>query len=341
MNYASSFRRYIISLIGIAAFFLSGNTVHASFPDVSSDHYAYEHIQSLLKKDILAIDADGRFRPEYEAARGQQAIMVGRALDIETESENAHTYQDVNSQLEGYQYIYALTAQGIFKETEFFYPGNSFTRAEMNRAIIFAAEQKETFSSPRDVLSSLWSAANIDTLLTAGLTKGEAGDSFGPEKPMTRAQAAVYTNQISDYLSGEQVRVPLILIEDFATPIEEEILKLTNEERAAEGIDPLEFHSELREVAMVKAEDMHINNYFAHESPEHGDPFQMILEAGITFRNAGENIAYGQPSAEEVIKEWMESPGHRENIMNENYTHLGVGYYEGGRTYYVQMFMQP
>ena len=80
------------------------------------------------------------------------------------------------------------------------------------------------------------------------------------------------------------------------------------------------------------------NNYFAHESPSLGTPFEMMKSFGISYKSAGENIARGQKSPKEVVDGWMNSSGHRANILNKSYTHIGVGYVENGR-YWTQMFI--
>ncbi|QQK74466.1 sporulation protein [Salicibibacter cibarius] len=122
---------------------------------------------------------------------------------------------------------------------------------------------------------------------------------------------------------------------------EQEVVRLTNEEREAQGLEPLEAHEELAEVAAVKSEDMRDNNYFSHESPTHGSPFEMISDHGIDFTVAGENIAAGQPSPEQVVEAWMDSEGHRANILNDDFTHIGIGHVEGGSygEYWTQMFL--
>ena len=109
---------------------------------------------------------------------------------------------------------------------------------------------------------------------------------------------------------------------------EQEVVELTNEEREKQGLTALEVDSELSVVAKDKSKDMLDNQYFSHDSPTYGSPFDMMEEYGISYRTAGENIAKGQRSAEEVVDGWMNSPGHRENILNGDFTHIGVGYVE-------------
>ncbi|MET3937571.1 putative YkwD family protein [Paenibacillus sp. PvP094] len=111
------------------------------------------------------------------------------------------------------------------------------------------------------------------------------------------------------------------------TDFEQQVLDLVNQERAKTGLSSLSRNEELSNVAMVKAQDMYNHSYFDHNSPTHGSPFDMMKEFGITYNTAGENIAKGQTTPTQVMKEWMNSPGHKANILNNSYTHIGIAYY--------------
>ena len=123
--------------------------------------------------------------------------------------------------------------------------------------------------------------------------------------------------------------------------VEAEVLRLTNQKRQAAGVKPLVMDWELQRTARTKAEDMRDKNYFSHQSPTYGSPFDMMKQFGINYSTAGENIAAGQQTPAEVVDSWYRSTGHRENMLNPNFTHLGVGYAKGGsqRVYWVQMFI--
>ena len=123
----------------------------------------------------------------------------------------------------------------------------------------------------------------------------------------------------------------------------EAVLKLVNAERKKAGLQPLTLSEKLTNIAYTKAKDMAEKNYFSHQSPTYGSPFEMLKQFGVSFSAAGENIAAGQKSAEEVMNSWMNSSGHKANILNKNYTQLGVGFYRGGSygTEWVQLFIKP
>ena len=119
-----------------------------------------------------------------------------------------------------------------------------------------------------------------------------------------------------------------------------QVLNLVNKERAKQGLQALTLSNELNSIANTKAADMRDNNYFDHTSPTYGSPFEMLQRFGVNYTAAGENIAAGQKSAEAVMTDWMNSSGHRANILNREYKELGVGYVTGGSygTYWVQLF---
>lgn len=121
--------------------------------------------------------------------------------------------------------------------------------------------------------------------------------------------------------------------------IEKQVLTLTNQERAKGGLKPLATDAPLTESARAKSTDMRSNNYFDHKSPTLGSPFDQMKARGIDYKSAAEKIAMGQRTPEEVVKGWMNSPGHRANIMNGNYTHIGIGYDAQGH-YWTQQFIQ-
>ena len=131
----------------------------------------------------------------------------------------------------------------------------------------------------------------------------------------------------------------LVIAENEQATVEEEVVRLVNVERANASLAPLEIDWELARVAKAKSQDMVDKNYFSHTSPTYGSPFDMMKQFGIKYSAAGENIAKGQTSAAQVVEAWMNSEGHRANIMSSDYTHIGVGYVAQGH-HWTQMFMK-
>ena len=135
---------------------------------------------------------------------------------------------------------------------------------------------------------------------------------------------------------GQVLNIPA---NDFAVlSYEKEVIRLINEIRVQNGLKELTYNWELSRVARYKSQDMKDNRYFSHTSPVYGSPFQMIRNFGITYRSAGENIARGQTSPQAVVNAWMNSSGHRANILNASFTQIGVGYVADGN-YWTQMFI--
>ncbi|MCL2611041.1 MAG: SafA/ExsA family spore coat assembly protein [Defluviitaleaceae bacterium] len=122
---------------------------------------------------------------------------------------------------------------------------------------------------------------------------------------------------------------------------EQEVVRLVNAERARAGLRPLAENWEVSRVARFKSQDFINRNYFAHDSPIYGTPFQMLRSFGIQFSSAGENIAQGQRTPAAVMSAWMNSPGHRANILNPSFNQIGVGVARDsrGNLFWTQMFI--
>lgn len=156
------------------------------------------------------------------------------------------------------------------------------------------------------------------------------------EEPVSKEQTAPQPEVTEP--AQNQPQMNQSVEESEVSAFEQEVVNLTNEERAKQGLPPLTLDKELSAVAGDKSLDMQRNDYFSHNSPTYGSPFDMMKAYGIDYRTAGENIAMGQTSPEQVVEGWMNSAGHRQNIMNPNFTHIGVGYVAEGN-YWTQMFI--
>ena len=120
----------------------------------------------------------------------------------------------------------------------------------------------------------------------------------------------------------------------------DEVAVLTNRERTGAGLPPLAADPHLARAAQAYSTDMAVRAFYSHTSPEGTQPWDRAAAAGSTRRSIGENIACGQRSAAEVVEGWMNSPGHRANILKPGFTHIGVGFAGGGPagTYWTQLF---
>lgn len=124
------------------------------------------------------------------------------------------------------------------------------------------------------------------------------------------------------------------------TADELETFNLINKQRINNGLSALKIDSEVQRVARIKAQDLVDNNYFDHNSPTYGTPFQMLKSFGISYKSAGENIA-GNSSNSAAVTAWMNSSGHRANILNNSYNYTGIGVVSSPKygKIYVQMFI--
>lgn len=121
---------------------------------------------------------------------------------------------------------------------------------------------------------------------------------------------------------------------------EKEVFDLINKQRTNNGLDALKNDSEIQRVARIKAQDMVYNNYFSHTSPTYGSPFDMLKSFKISYKTAGENIA-GNPSNSSAVMAWMNSSGHKANILNSNFNYTGIGVVNSHKygKMYVQLFI--
>ena len=135
---------------------------------------------------------------------------------------------------------------------------------------------------------------------------------------------------------GQVLTIPALGTETL--DYEQEVIRLVNIERAKYGLSALTEDWELSRVARYKSQDMKDKRYFSHTSPTYGSPFDMMKSFGLSYRTAGENIAMGQRTPQQVVNAWMNSSGHRANILNSSYKKIGVGYVASGN-YWTQMFI--
>ena len=135
---------------------------------------------------------------------------------------------------------------------------------------------------------------------------------------------------------GQILQIPQL--DSTVSAYEAEVIRLVNSIRQQNGLKPLSANWELSRIARYKSQDMLDKGYFSHTSPTYGSPFQMMTAFGLSYRTAGENIAKGYASPQAVVNGWMNSSGHRANILNASYQQIGVGYVARGN-YWTQMFI--
>lgn len=193
------------------------------------------------------------------------------------------------------------------------------------------------------LLTLLFSSAMVLSAAAAGLThtviSGDTMWKLAVKYQVGTSEIIAANPQISNpnlIYPGQVLNIPQVSAATLA--YENEVVRLVNEARAQNGLQPLTVNWELSRIARYKSQDMADNGYFSHTSPTYGSPFDMIHAFGLSYRTAGENIAYGQTTPQIVMNSWMNSSGHRANILNASFTQIGVGYSPDGN-YWTQMFI--
>lgn len=313
-----------------------------SFSDVHSSFWAYQEITELADKKIINGKLDGTFAPMDSVTRAQSAMLIVRALGVSTENRPDPKFKDVSPRTSGYAEIATLVDLGVFVEAEKFNPNQPASRAQISKILVKTFELKGSSSKVKafkDVPSTNSFYFYIDTLVTKGITTGTTPTTFSPYKDVTRAQMAVFIYRILEAKNPVNPPTPPAVTGE--TAFMAEVLVLVNKERAKAGVPALISHKAVQDLAVAKSKDMAINNYFDHKSPVIGMYSDQLKRAGISYHSAGENIAAGQKTPEAVMNSWMNSPGHRSNILSKDYTHIGIGTYKGGSYgyYHTQIFI--
>ncbi|WP_422486375.1 S-layer homology domain-containing protein [Gudongella sp. DL1XJH-153] len=312
----------------------------ASFSDVNTNDWYHENITLLIREGAIQGYPDSTFRPQNTITTAEFIKSTMSILG----------YKDIPSKGTHWAdgYISKAISLGIACKETSANPNSPISRYNMAR-IVSNVLDHQNYRPQADLpqyeqlikdiweISSLGSSETKNAVLnsySSGILTGYVDGAFRGNSTLTRSEAATVLLRIK----YEQYRA----LPEVKTTVDynQRILDLVNIERAAEGIKPLKLHAELSKVAYEKSKDMAIYDYFSHTSPNYGSPFEMMKEFGISYRYAGENIAMGQPTPEIVVQAWMDSPGHRKNIMSTNFGNLGVGVYnDNGRIYWTQMFI--
>ena len=156
----------------------------------------------------------------------------------------------------------------------------------------------------------------------------------------TKYVKLIYPNGASNSSNSRSISDETNNITSELTEDEKEVFNLINAKRTANGLTALKIDDEVQNVARIKAKDMVDNNYFSHTSPIYGSPFDMLKSYRISYNTAGENIA-GNSTNQGAVEAWMNSSGHRANILNSSFNYTGIGVVKSQKygKIYVQMFI--
>lgn len=342
----------MVLVLSVSGFASQSFAATSGFKDVSPNYWAYDEIKALTDMNIIKGHTDGTYRPHDEVTRAQSAMLIVRTLGISTENRPNPNFTDVSTKTSGYEEIATLVDLGVLAKAPKFNPARGTSRAEMAKMLTLAFELTGTTTETKkfkDVPSDHFFYDYIDKLVANKVTMGTAPTLYSPSGKVTRVQMAVFLKRVMDIGKADTPPVTETPVEPDPPVVEdpkpdptkfpavpagetalmEGIFKLVNAERAKEGLPALKYHKRLEEVALVKSKDMADHDYFGHDSPVYGDPLSLIRLAGIYPQLAAENLTVVYTTPEAVVKAWMDSPGHRTNIL-AGYTHMGVGTYKGG-----------
>lgn len=330
------------------------------YSDVNSSHWAFEAISFSTEKNWFNGYYDGTFCPNNIITRAEAVKVFVTLLERETEEVSVASFRDVDA--DSWYAPYAEAGKDLLfnaKDGGDFKPDTPITREETVYALVRGmkfnisvehADQSitEKFNDADEIDDSIKPYFTI--AMQKNLISGYSDGSVKAKNPLTRAEFATLLYRA--YLIKQDTSIDKIemtndeaknyedfnLIDSSETAFRKAVVTLVNEIRNDNGLNQLSENPDLAQAAQMKAEDMQNNNYFDHQSPTYGSPFDMMNKFGISYMSAGENIAEGQSTPEEVINSWMNSEGHKRNILNPSYTQIGIGY-SADKNIWVQMFI--
>jgi len=205
-----------------------------------------------------------------------------------------------------------------------------------NQKFYYTDCSKQLFKCQKN--TNLCTAANTQTTCSTNVTTTEV-TTKPTAKPTTETSTETTTQAVTKPTTEPTTETAAN--NNAQLSMAQQVLNLVNAERAKQNLPALKLNTALSNVAQLKSEDMKNKNYFDHTSPTYGSPFNMMKQFGINYKYAGENIAKGQKTAADVVNAWINSEGHRANILNTNFTDMGLGYVKSGSTtYWTQMFIR-
>lgn len=340
-------KKIFFTIIIIFTFLLPVTANAHHFPDLPKNHWAYHSIHNLSEANILNGYSNGDFKPAQDVNRGQAAIILAKSLNLNLNTSFEPEFQDLPTDHYAYKQIAALTEMGVFANVSTFNPAEPLTRSQMAKIIIegfnVTVDDNDQVAF-NDVPDAHWASDYINTIAEIGVSFGVTPVVFDPEEYVTRAQLAAFVDRAMLFDSRLKSKVITYDTErELYTRIDSQAgntIEMVNQKRVSGGLEPLKEDPALSKIAQLKAEDMVNNKYFAHVSPIYGKPWEMALHFGYPTNQVGENIASGFSAPDEVMTAWMNSTGHKENILRESYTVIGIGYMEDeeGIPHWVHMF---
>lgn len=354
----------IIVLTMSSAIVVFGYGGNRSYSDVSSNHWAFDAISFTTEKKWFNGYSDGTFCPNNTISRAEATKVLVSLFEREVNEISDTSYSDVF--VTDWYAPYIEVGKDLFlnvKDGGKFKPNTPISREETIYALVRGMKfnisveyvdqsMLEKFTDAKEINDSIkpYFTIAMQKNLISGYSDGtvKAKDSLTRAEFATLLYRAYWINQgktidqiemtDDEAKNYEESYDDLDLTNSSEIAFRKAVVTLVNEIRNDNGLNQLSENPDLAQVAQMKAEDMQNNDYFDHQSPTYGSPFDMMKKFGISYMSAGENIAKGQSTPEEVVNSWMNSEGHKENILNPSYTQIGIGY-SADEDIWVQMFI--
>ena len=352
----------------VLALCLTAPALAAGFTDVPDSHWASGYIQRAYEEDWVHGMGSGKYAPAGTLTRAQFLTMVTNAffsddLDKVSVPDGSPWYAACWSVAQANGLQTGTSMERLSDLTD------SVSRYDMAQVIVNTLSGEGISASDSEARAAQaairdWSGVPagyrdaVSGAYALGILNGRNG-SFDGTATMNRAEAATVLCRMDDAISGAQTpdtQTPDTQKPDTQKPetqppaqnastpeeLAAEVVRLVNVERAKEGLAPLGTYDSLTKAAQIRAPE--IVTLFSHDRPDGTSCFTAMDQTGATkgAYTWGENIAAGNATAAATVEQWMNSPGHRANILNAKFTHIGVGYqHSAGSTYghyWVQMF---
>lgn len=345
----------------------------ATFPDVPESHWAYSYVEEMSRRGLVSGGDNGAFDPDGNVSTAQLSVMLTTAFCPELLAQHSG---DTGSWWEPYVntaweagYLTDTTAgwsyeDGVWDAAVVNAPMTRFDMAQVMYNTVLAEELPLPTDEARAAAQAAigdfvqipedYESAVVAMYALSYLSGINENGDFGGQGTMTRAQSCVVLCNLLGADSGSASPDPSQPPEETAPPAdsgeeqeeatsvaayEQAVFDLVNQIRAENGLDPFVYNQTLADTARAHSQDMIDRNFVDHTNPDGADPFERMEAAGLRFSAAAENIAAGQPTPEAVVDSWMNSPGHRANILG-SCQELGVGLALGGSYgyYWTQCF---
>jgi uncharacterized protein YkwD len=334
-------KNFLVLGVFLSNLLLFSNLTFA-FSDISN-HLHEQAISYIAEQGYIEGYIDNTYRPDQKINRAEfTKIIIGAAFSYSPNTDTSSydiysrimlSFTDIEDNAWYNPYLRVAIQKRVLEgyDDATFRPANNINLAEALK-IILNAYEKDTSTYSNDP----WYYPYLGYAKDNGLLNNIENE---PAHLLTRGEMAELIYQIEQNLTNneQENEDSEESVDAELTALRNDLLDILNEERSKNNLPLFFLNTKLNLAAQNHAEDMEENEYFSHDSLDGRDPFDRIDEVGYSYSYAAENIAQGHETAKFVFDSWMASPGHEANIMNENYTEIGIGYTEE-KHYWVLVF---